>query len=220
MAINGALECKGPYKVKAFKRFTIYVKVLNAFKLNDVKPLQEGCYPISGAESSDFRLCNAVGAHKNSAGMYHWCNDNCNSEDPNCPDDMCSCEGGNPVKKVKQNETSSDRLTQTLPKIQTEVHQNLQTNVETTVPKRISPRMPNKPQFIAGKQPIKESEPERNLFRYHQPMRRTTEAPVLSDEIISSTNRPDIQRTRLLRNELGRLIRKRPVVRTQSPLEQ
>ena len=41
--INGALECKGPNKDKAKKRFQIYKKVLTAFKVKD-KPIETGCY--------------------------------------------------------------------------------------------------------------------------------------------------------------------------------
>ncbi|KAH9401112.1 hypothetical protein TYRP_002702 [Tyrophagus putrescentiae] len=94
-AINGPLECKGVYKVKAFRRFVVYSKVLEAFNIRDrFPPLQEGCYPMEGSEAPGFRLCASIGAYKNQAGMYHWCNDNCNSADSNCPPEMCSCEGG------------------------------------------------------------------------------------------------------------------------------
>jgi hypothetical protein len=91
MAINGALECNGPYKQKAFKRFTIYVKILESFKLNTTKPLEDGCYPMTGPEAPNYKLCNAIGSAKKTNGMFHWCNDNCNSDVPNCPQEMCSC---------------------------------------------------------------------------------------------------------------------------------
>ena len=212
MAINGALECKGPYKVKAFKRFTIYVKVLKAFKLKDVKPLQDGCYPMSGEDATDFRLCDAVGAHQKSVGMFHWCNDNCNAEDPNCPPDMCECEGGNPVKKVAQNESSTHVFTQNQPKIETKQY------IEPKIPYKVSPKIQAKP-VLKEEKAIRET--ERNLyfdaFRYQEPKRSSTEKPDLSASS-STTNKPDLSRTRLLRNELGRLIRKRPIVRTESPL--
>jgi chitinase len=42
-AINGALECSGPYQDKARKRFDIYKKVLAAFGINEVA-IESGCY--------------------------------------------------------------------------------------------------------------------------------------------------------------------------------
>lgn len=114
-AINGPLECKGVYKVKAFRRFVVYSKVLEAFNIRDrFPPLQEGCYPMEGSEAPRFRLCASIGAYKNQAGMYHWCNDNCNSADSNCPPEMCSCEGGGGSdnkddKGEKDNNSSKDR---------------------------------------------------------------------------------------------------------------
>lgn len=274
MAINGALECKGPYKVKAFKRFTIYVRVLKAFKLFDVKPIQDGCYPMTGPESSDFRLCEAVGAHKNAVGMYHWCNDNCNAEDPNCPQDMCECEGGNPVKKVKaSNESLTEPITSSPPKILSSPQQSLQPRnpvrvfAKTQTHRRPEPKptteseprpvfrhestpglrpdptpapqsdptpdskpdlryRPNsRPHYRAEPtpdpdvgQPLRKS--EHDIFRYHEPKRSTTPIPDLID---TTTLKPELSRTRLLRNELGRLVRKRPVNRTttteEPPLE-
>ena len=91
MAINGPLECKGVYKVKAFRRFVVYSQVLEALSIRD-KPLQDGCYPMEGKDAPGFKLCKSIGSYRNQAGMYHWCNDNCNSEDSNCPKEMCSCE--------------------------------------------------------------------------------------------------------------------------------
>ncbi|KAJ6217247.1 hypothetical protein RDWZM_008404 [Blomia tropicalis] len=93
MAINGALECKGVYKIKAFRRYVVYVRVLEAFNLLDnVKPLQDGCYPMSGKDAPGFKLCIPIGSYRTQAGLFHWCNDNCNSADSNCPTDMCQCE--------------------------------------------------------------------------------------------------------------------------------
>lgn len=92
MAINGALECKGVYKIKAFRRFVVYSKVLEAFGILDsFPPLQDGCYPLEGKDAPGFKLCKSIGFYRNQAGMYHWCNDNCNSQDSNCPKEMCSC---------------------------------------------------------------------------------------------------------------------------------
>lgn len=42
-AINGALECAGPYKDKAKRRFEIYKNVLKAFSINET-PIETGCY--------------------------------------------------------------------------------------------------------------------------------------------------------------------------------
>lgn len=95
MAINGPLECNGPYKIKAFKRFVIYSKIYEQFhlaKLSVPIPKQDGCYPMEGDEAPCFQLCQPIGIYARQTGMYHWCNDNCNSEHPNCPDNMCQCD--------------------------------------------------------------------------------------------------------------------------------
>ncbi|CAF0797668.1 unnamed protein product [Brachionus calyciflorus] len=42
-AINGALECSGPYTSKARQRFEIYKKVLVAFSIFEA-PIENGCY--------------------------------------------------------------------------------------------------------------------------------------------------------------------------------
>ena len=42
-AINGALECSGPYKEKARMRFAIYKKVLAAFNIHEAA-IETGCY--------------------------------------------------------------------------------------------------------------------------------------------------------------------------------
>ena len=42
-AINGGLECSGPYQDKARKRFDIYKKVLTAFNINEAA-IESGCY--------------------------------------------------------------------------------------------------------------------------------------------------------------------------------
>ncbi|KAH9417298.1 hypothetical protein DERP_007295 [Dermatophagoides pteronyssinus] len=105
MAINGPLECNGPYKVKAFKRFVIYSKIFEIFKLSEPLPKQNGCYPIINPNELDmnnlermdnenepyFSVCKPSGLYRKQSGMYHWCNDNCNALDPNCPQDMCKC---------------------------------------------------------------------------------------------------------------------------------
>lgn len=259
MAINGALECKGPYKTKAFKRFTIYVKVLKAFKLDNVKPIQDGCYPMTGPDAPDFRLCDAVGAHKKSVGMYHWCNDNCNAEDPNCPEDLCGCEGGNPKPKAKKNETQSDGLTESKP-IKVE-------NIRPVLTNRILPRITRTtttsttpvPRVVITEEPLpfpheesirdadqirpaqrvpdlrespnqrgpdqKESEPieetggNRFVFKYNEPMRLSAinrpRQPSQSEGSSQTSPQPASNRTQIIRNELGRLIRKRPVFRSQ-----
>ena len=43
MAINGALECKGPIKERAKKRFQVYKKVLVAFHVTTLAN-EKGCY--------------------------------------------------------------------------------------------------------------------------------------------------------------------------------
>jgi hypothetical protein len=43
MAINGGLECNGPYQNKAKQRFGLYVNVLKAFNIYAV-PIETGCY--------------------------------------------------------------------------------------------------------------------------------------------------------------------------------
>lgn len=43
MAINGGLECNGPYKAKATKRFNVYKIVLEKFNVNE-NPIENGCY--------------------------------------------------------------------------------------------------------------------------------------------------------------------------------
>lgn len=99
MAINGPLECNGPYKMKAFKRFVIYSKIFEVFKLSKPSPKQNGCYPMIDHIDADnveegatyFAVCKPTGFYRRQPGMYHWCNDNCNDNGPNCPDNMCKC---------------------------------------------------------------------------------------------------------------------------------
>lgn len=43
MAINGGLECNGPHKIKAIKRFKIYTIVLKEFQVKE-NPIENGCY--------------------------------------------------------------------------------------------------------------------------------------------------------------------------------
>ena len=43
MAINGGLECNGPYQDKARKRFEIYKICMRQFGLNEI-PIENGCY--------------------------------------------------------------------------------------------------------------------------------------------------------------------------------
>lgn len=110
MAINGPLECKGPYKIKAFKRYVIYSKIYDILKLSKSsapKPKQDGCYPMVGEGAPGFVLCKPIKFYTNQAGMYHWCNDNCNAEDPNCPEEMCECE----ERTVHSESSTSKKMT-------------------------------------------------------------------------------------------------------------
>ena len=44
MAINGGWECSGPYQYKAKLRYNIYKNILIAFNMNNVTPIEYGCY--------------------------------------------------------------------------------------------------------------------------------------------------------------------------------
>ncbi len=43
MAINGGLECNGPYRDRARGRYDIYVLMMNIFNITEA-PIESGCY--------------------------------------------------------------------------------------------------------------------------------------------------------------------------------